>query len=313
MNAMLQPEVPLVGVFFDEPADVYYRRALGEASNSALTVIDEQTPRHYWHWVHHPEDDESTTALTFGKAFHTATLEPEIFGDLYTVLPADAPRDLRHLRDAQKPSDSTKRAIEWWDSWTAHSASRAVLTRADYDLALAMAASLRAYEMAFKVGGHEVSITAGELFDACRKEVTFRWIDEDTGLPCKSRMDVYEADLQFGGDLKSCLDGSRAAFSRAINRHRYHVQHGHYCEGARVCGVPLRSFAFFPVEKCRPHVPASWHVDAPSEARGWDIRQRSMRKLARCMETNTWPGHTTTVEPIGIPAYGHYDADKDQT
>lgn len=305
MNAQLQPESPRVGVFPNEPAEVYYQRRLDEASNSGLTVLDERSPRHYLHWVTTPADDEESAALAFGKAFHTATLEPEVFGDTYGVLPADAPRDLRRFRDAKKPSDETLASIDWWDTWDAANAGRAMMTRAGYDLAVAMATSLRAYQMTFPGG---VTMTGAELFDACQKEVTLRWVDEETGIACKARADLWLAELSFAGDLKSAMDGSREAFSRAINRHRYHVQHCHYSEGFRVCGVPLKSFAFFPVEKDAPHVPASWHIDAPSEERGWAIRQRSMRKLAACLASGEWPGHTSTVEKIGIPAYGHYDA-----
>lgn len=309
MNAQLKPAD--TGIAYDEPADVYYRRVLGEASNSALTVIDEGSPAHYLHWVEHPEDDENSEALAFGKAFHTATLEPQLFGDLYGVLPADAPKDMRYLRDAKKPSDATLASIEWWDTWEAKNRGRAMLTAHAYALVRAMAASMRAYVMDFDIDGRTISVRCGELFDACAKEVTVRWTDDDTGLPCKLRADIYEPDLALAGDLKSCLDASRAAFSRAINTHRYHVQHTHYCEGFRAVGAPLKSFPFFPVEKKRPHVPASWHIDAPSEARGWEIRQRSMRKLAACVSAGVFPGYTTTVSPIGIPAYGHYDSDKD--
>lgn len=309
MSAQLQPEIGRI--IYDEPGEVYYRRVLGEANNGALTIIDEGSPAHYLHWVSHPEDDESSTALAFGKAFHTATLEPELFGSLYTVLPADAPRDLRHLRDAKTKGDSTKASIEWWDEWDARSAGRMLLSASDYAQVVAMATSLRRYVMTFKSGGRDIAVKCGELFDECAKEVTVRWVDDETGLPCKARADLYAPDLNFAGDLKSCLNASRAAFSRAINTHRYHVQHAHYCEGFRACGAPLSTFGFFPVEKIRPHVAASWHIDGPSESRGWEIRQRSIRKLAHCVKTGEFPGYTTTVEPIGIPAYGHYDSDKD--
>lgn len=304
MNAVLKPEVPRLGIFTDEPAETYYQRVLGEASNSALTIIDERSPAHYLHWVNNPDDDEETAALTFGKAFHMATLEPERFGDTYGVLPVDAPRDLRHLRGAKKPSDSTLESIEWWDNWTEANAGRVMLSANDYAKAAAMGASLRAYEMDF----NGTVITGADLFDACQKEVTVRWVDEETGLLCKLRADIWSEELAFAGDLKSCLDGSFEAFSKAIYRHRYHVQHGHYCEGFRAAGFSLRSFGFFPVEKDAPHVPASWHIDPPAEERGWAIRQRSMRKLKACMESGRWPGHTTTVQSISLPAFAFYDA-----
>jgi hypothetical protein len=315
MNAQLKPAEPVIadGLHTDIPADVYYTRQLDVASNSGLTILDERSPAHYRYWVEHPEADRQTDALVFGNAFDCATLEPALFGDRYAVLPGDAPRDLRYLRNAGKKSDTTKAAIDWWDAFDAANSGRTFLTRDDYDRALAMGRSLRAYEMAFTVDGRDIHVTAGELFDACMKQVTIYWTDEETGVRCKARLDLLEPDIAFAGDLKSARDASRAGFSRAINAHRYHVQAAGYVDGCRASGYPLKSFAFFPVEKDAPYVPASWHVDAPAEQRGWDIRQRSLRKLATCLRTGRWPGHTTTVEAIGIPAFGFYDADKDGT
>lgn len=291
----------------NESGELYYPRVLGEANNSALTVIDTKTPMHYFHWVHDKGDDEEeSAALAFGKAFHAATLEPELFRDTYCVLPADAPRRPTAAQwNAKNPSPDSLRSMDWWTDWNARSAGRAEMTRAAYDTAVAMAVSLRAYRMTFGA----TTMTGAELFDACEKEVTVRWQDEETGLQCKLRADLWSEELAFAGDLKSARDATKEAFSRAINAHRYHVQHCHYSEGFRAAGSPIRSFAFFPVEKVAPYVPASWHIDAPSEERGWAIRQRSMKKLAACMASGEWPGPTTTIESIGIPAFGHYDSE----
>lgn len=302
MNARLQDATGRI--LLDEAPEAYYVRRLDEASNSGLTIIDQQTPLHYHWWVTHPdEDEEQSAALAFGKAFHCATLEPEAFRSTYSVLPVDAPRDMRRFRDAKKPSAETIASIDWWDAWESRNSGRVMMTRTSFDLAVAMAGSLRAYRMKFG----DVVLTGAELFDSCQKEVTLRWVDEETGVDCKARADLWNEELAFAGDLKSARDATYEAFSRAINSHRYHVQHCHYSEGFRCCGHPLKSFAFFPVEKLAPYAPASWHIDAPSEDRGWAIRQRSMRKLAACLKSGEWPGPTITVESIGIPAYGHYD------
>lgn len=306
MNAQIK-EAPRLGVFADEPAEAYYVRRLDEASNSGLAVIDERSPAHYRYWVENADDDADSEALAFGKALHCAFLEPERFGDCYGVLPAEAPRDLRHLRKAKKPSDSTLESIEWWDAWEASNAGRLMLTRSAYDLATAMAASARAMVLDF--GG--TTITMADLLGECQTEVTVRWVDEETGILCKLRADLYAEELQFAADLKSCLDASREAFSRAVFRHRYHAQHAHYCEGFRAAGAPLRSFFFLPVEKDRPHVPAAYHLDPPAEERGWEIRQRSMRKLAHCLKTGEWPGHTRAVESLSLPAFAFYDNTKE--
>lgn len=312
MSAQLKPATDWpVGIFTDVPAEQYHRREIGVANNTALGIIDERSPAHLLHWYTSDDegDKEESASLAFGKAFHCAVLEPDVFDDLYMVLPADMPRDLRHLRNAKKPSDDTLRSIEAWDAWEEHARGRIILPAATLDLAKAMAASMRGMVMEFKGDAAPVEITVAELLEECETEVTLYWIDEETGIRCKARADLYARALRWAGDLKSVLDAAREAFAKAIFRHRYHVQHSHYCEGFRTLGEPLASFVFLPVEKEKPHVPASWHLGPVSEERGNEVRRRSMNKLLRCLETGRWPGHTTTVEEIHLPAFAFYHGD----
>lgn len=312
MSAVLQerPAESKVGqILLDEPPEVYYVRRLDVASNSGLSVLDNDEngcPARYYHYITAGEETEEETAdMRFGKGFHMAFLEPERFDSVYAVMPSDAPRDMRRFRDAKKPSIETLRSIDWWDNFEAKHAGHIFLTAKDYDDSRAMAESLRKLPMEFNNGS--LKILTGELLDLCETEVTIYWVDEETGIVCKLRADLWCEELSFGGDLKSAKSASRAGFARAINSRRYHVGHAHYCEGFRAVGKPLKSFALLPVEKVKPFIAASWHVDSPSEERGWALRQRAMRKLKQCLETGQWPGYTTTVESIGIPAYGHYD------
>src|SRR5690606_12577178 len=104
---------------------------LDEANNTGLTLIDEYSPAHFWHYVHEPHDD-STKETDFGRMYHCASLEPDVFGTTYAVMPEDAPRDLRRFRNAKKPSDETLRAIEWWDEFEARNAGKVFVPRSDY-------------------------------------------------------------------------------------------------------------------------------------------------------------------------------------
>lgn len=309
MNAVLQEQPYPVGIFPDEAPESYYVRRLDVASASGLSVLDNDEdgcPARYFYYVNEAVDDEDATAdKDFGKAFHMAFLEPDRFGDVYTVMPSDAPRDLRRYRDAKTKSVDTQRSIDWWDNFEAVNGGKVFLTAKAYDDCRGMADSLRRLPMEFDKG--KVKILAGELLELCQTEVTVRWIDEETGIACKLRADLWCDELAFAGDLKSARTASRAGFSRAINARRYHVAHAHYCEGFRAVGHALRSFALLPVEKVRPYIAASWHVDSVSEERGWALRQRAMSRLKACLDSGRWPGYTTTIESIGIPAYGHYD------
>jgi len=315
MNALAKPADPVepIGIFPNEPAETYYVRRLDVASASGLSVLDNDEDgcpaRYHYYMTEAAEDEDDNAAKDFGKAFHMAFLEPDRFDDAYAVMPADAPRDLRRYRESKTRSATTLASIDWWDAFEANNAGKLFLTANDMDMARGMASSMRRLPIEFD--GGKLKILAGELLELCQTEVTVRWIDPDTGILCKLRADLWCEELAFAGDLKSARSASLSAFGRAINARRYHVAHAHYCEGFRVAGKPVSHFALLPVEKAKPYIAASWRVDAVSEERGWALRQRAMRRLQRCLQTNEWPGYTRSIEPIGIPAFGHYDIRED--
>ena len=306
MSAQLKEQPLKVGIFPNESADDYYVRRLDVASNSGLSVLDNDEdgcPARYFYYITEAaEDEDATKEKDFGKAFHMAFLEPDRFDDVYAVMPQDAPADMRRFRDAKKPSTATLASIDWWDNFAAKNAGKTFLTAKAMDDCRGMAESLRRLPIEFP----GVKILCGELLALCQTEVSVYWIDEDTGIQCKLRADLFSEELAFAGDVKSARSASRAGFSRAINARRYHVAHAHYCEGFRAVGCPLRSFALLPAEKIRPYIAAAWHIDPASEERGWALRQRAMSRLKQCLDTGIWHGYTTTIQPIGIPAYGHY-------
>lgn len=298
-------------ILYDVPADDYYRRDRRVGNFSGLKLIAEQSLAHYAHYC--DGHDAETEGKRFGKAWHVALLEPERFGDCYRVLPADRPKDLRYLRNAGKPSQATLDAIAWWDEWDAAESTAITVEASEFELARAMATSLRALVLEFPGAP---PLTVGELFDMSQKEVTIRWEEEvevdgqTVVVPMKGRADVYNPEFAFAFDPKSCLSASPSRFSAAVTSYYYHLQHVVYTRGFAACGAPLRAFGFLPTEKTAPYIAASYYVDAVSEERGQAVFASSLRKLARAILTDQWPGYTTTLTPIGIKAWGHYDADE---
>lgn len=306
MNAQLK-EQPLGLELLYEPAETYYVRRLDEASNSGLKIIDERSPAHYRWWIENPEADKGSDDFDFGKLFHCAVLEPDHVDARFGFMPNDAPRDLRHLRNAKAPSKTTLEAIAWWDEWEASNVGRTLVPVSAMDTARRMADNLRDHVLRIPTGDREVKILGVELLDLCRTEVTYRWTDPRTGIKCKSRADLVCEELAFGGDLKSALDASPSAFARAVARLRYHQQHVHYCDGAQAAGTPWRDFLFLACEKVEPYVPAVYVIPAMAEERGRVLRDRALDTLARCLRDDRWPGYTETVTELNLPAWAYYD------
>lgn len=302
MNAQLKPAEPRGIILLDEPAEVYHQRVLGVANCGGLKIIDQQSPAHYAHWIADPEAGIETPALRFGKALHCAVLEPDVFARTYCVLPQDAPqRPTDAMRNAKTPSESSVARVEWWDSWDAEHAGAIMLSAADYDRVQGMAASARRHP-----------VTAAML-DGGQREVTMRWTEavelpdgDVVDVPCKIRVDVWHKSLRYFMDLKSTADASPEGFSRSVASYRYHVQHCHYSEGAKACGIDLRAFLFLAIESVAPFVVAPYGIDAAAEERGYQLRERAMQRLAVCTRANLWPGYSDQVTELSIPGWAFY-------
>lgn len=291
-----------------EPAETYHQRHLDIANNGGLALLDTTTPLHFHHWVHSEETAAESATFALGRAYHASVLEPEKFADEFICLPDSAPKDLRRFRGAAKPSQETLDSIAWWDMWTEANAGRTILPAENRERLIGMAASQRRLRLTFG----KVTLTLGDLIDACRKEVSAYWIDPVTGVKCKARFDLVEEDLGFLGDLKSAMDAGENAFAKAAARHRYHQQQAHYCEGFReITGKAPRAFSFLPVEKEPPYAAAAWNLGAASHELGYGLQQRALRKLAACLASGQWPGYPETIKTIELPTWAHYELGDD--
>lgn len=91
-----------------------------------------------------------------------------------------------------------------------------ILKPADYDTVCSMRDSVMRHSI------------AGKLLEGVETEVAAIWTDEATGISCKAKIDGLPGDDDCLIDLKSTLDASPLAFSKAIANFSYHRQAAHY-------------------------------------------------------------------------------------
>lgn len=288
-----------IGLFFDEPEDVYHKTILGELSCSAIKQLL-RSPAHYRAWCDRELDENETIAKRFGKALHCAVLEPERFAKVYAELPEDAPRRPSITqRNAKKPSDDTLIAIQWWDRW--ERMGKLTLGRDDMRRIQGMQESARSHPWAHR------------LLRNGRSEVVARWLDEATGLPGKLRADYFAEDTtRRVVDVKAVVDASFKGFQRALSNYDYPLQQAHYCEGFRRIEKPLDAFVFLAIEHEPPYVCQPYLLDPEAEAVGQMLRERGARILKRCMDANRFPGYSDEIESISLPPWALKDTRGEQ-
>lgn len=264
------------GMHRDVPSAIYHERVPGMLSSGALQLAA-RSPAHLRAWLD-GTDSAPTPALVVGQAFHCATLEPERFARDFAAEP--------DFGDCRKKENKAAR-----DAWRAANAGAQCLPAEDHATVLAMRASVLAHPI------------AGRMILDGVPELTVRWRDPETGLPCKLRTDYYVADLGMAVDLKSTEDAGPKAFARSIAEYGYHLQNAHYANGFDVIGAPLAHFVFVAVEKAPPYGVAVYSLDVGSLERGHARVRALSRSIADCVATNHWPCYPETIQQIELPPW----------
>jgi len=292
-DAVEQPAPPpewTAGVFYDMPEAEYHYRRLGECNQSGLKILRNRTPAHYKQWVldsHKPKTLadrlKEKKHFKFGKIVHKRILEPEAFHRLYLLQP-----------DFGAMQSSTNRAKR--DAWLAEQDPEAIIVeQKDIDTANGMYESIMRHK------------TARLVIENGRPEVTLRWVCPRTGLRCKIRVDWYSEAFAFAMDLKSTDDASPLWFGQTVARYDYHVQHCFYSEGIKANGLPIDNYIIMPVEKDPPHAVATYHIDAASEERGFQLLDKSMDLMKQCVENDHWPAYSEDITTLTLPGWAYSD------
>lgn len=266
----------------DIPASEYHVKRLGEISNSGIKRLL-RSPAHYRAWIEDAEENVDTPALVFGRAFHCALLEPNVYADTYVVEP--------DFGDCRFKENKAAR-----DAWRSANAGKELISASDQARITAMITSVYAHPIASR------AVISG------RPEVTLRWTDEESGLPCKARADYFvDGKMRYVLDVKTCEDASPEVFAKAVHKYGYHVQHAHYSEGFRAIGLPLHNYLILAVEHKAPYAVAVYHIDAAAELRGFELRQRAIDAAQRCTESGVWPAYATSITQLALPAWALKD------
>ncbi|EDI2639645.1 DNA breaking-rejoining protein [Salmonella enterica subsp. enterica serovar Kentucky] len=178
-------------------------------------------------------------------------------------------------------------ADELLDAWRENPGNKILVTRQQYETALAIQSALYAHPEAGKLLQNPTRAV----------EVSYFGIDDDTGLDIRVRPDVeleYEG-LRIGFDLKTISmwdvkeDSLKSRLHREITMLDYHLSAGMYCNVA-----DLDKFAWIFVNKDEGYhwVAVVWASDSLLELGKLEYR-RTIRAIANAMDTGEWPAPVT--------------------
>lgn len=236
----------------------------------------------------------ATPALQFGSLYHTVILEPELIGQLYAVVPKDAPkRPTRIQREAKKPSLETLEAIHWWNEFDARNEGKTIVDVADIMLCQQMRqAMLKNLACRNALEEHRL-YTEASLF----------WQDPATGVKCRARPDIIRADGLII-DPKTCVDASEDAFQRAAWNFGYYRQAAMYLDGwEAVSGEKPKAFIFLAQESEAPFLCRAYVASPQLIEYGRVQLREDLERFAKCEQTGIWPGLGDKPAELNLPAW----------
>jgi exodeoxyribonuclease VIII len=267
------------GIYYDLSNQDYH--AGPGISKSGLDAIAKSPAHYYSRYLDpaRPAAPEPTPSMKTGTLAHCVILESEQFENRYLVRPEGI--DLR-----------TKEGRAWAATIDP---GLDVITAEQYARAIAQAESIKRLP------------DVAEAFANGRSEVSAFWTDKETGVLCKCRPDFVHdasADGVILFDLKTTQDASPAEFGRSVAKWRYHVQAAWYSDGYRqATGKDVIAYVFVAVENDWPHFCSAVMLDPLADAEGAALYRRNLNTYAECLQSGNWPGYSTAIETISLPAW----------
>ena len=115
------------------------------------------------------------------------------------------------------------------------------------------------------------------------------------------------------------MNGSHAAFSRAVNDFGYHQSAALYSDGIKaIYGHYPTHWFHVVIEKSAPHCVAIWQLPQEDIERGRWQNRFAIRAFAECLSKNKWPGYgeVRDGQPIpqcGLPQWARKQIDEGET
>lgn len=165
---------------------------------------------------------------------------------------------------------------------------------------------LQATKIAQAVRRHPL---ASEIFTKGRAEVSFYWIDADTGVTCRGRVDWLRDDMIV--DLKTARygTGTEDAFGRQSATYDYPLSAAVYTDGYEALTGKTLPFITVTVETAPPYIVRVYRYTDDDLDIGRDRWRRALEEYATREQTGDWTA-PDEIQTVSLPGwYGHDDTD----
>lgn len=243
-----------------------------------------KSPKHFWAKHLAPEriPDTETDAMRFGKAVHMCLFEHQLFIKNYVAEPNVDKR--------------TKEGKLEFATFIANSAGKTIISANDMEAVKCIRDAVLNKK------------TSRKLLNNGLPEHELYWIDPETGIHCKAKLDyLIEPCKQFPNglilDLKTTINADPTEFAKSIYNFGYYNQMAFYCNAVKIIyktsDYPL--FIYIPVEKSAPFECYFFAGDETMLEIGLQENSRLLKLYSNCTTSGKWYGYEDKVQTISLP------------
>lgn len=263
---------PKPGIYQNVPFESYLR--WNAVSNSRLSLA-ERSLKHF----RYCRFDKQSNAMRFGSLTHCGQLEPLSVARRYAVMPAFHAMPENVTADG---SPTQSKNTTWYRKkvldFTAANIGKTVVDEAVYmemeQVVTALCESERARYYLGNPGPVEVSIV---------------WVDPETGLTCKARIDKITTAQGCLSDLKTTVCARKFAWS--ICDWGYHRQMALYQRGWLILTGEKLTPALVAVESSQPYCVRAAPLSLEFLQTGHAEVSMLLQKVEEATESDEWPGY----------------------
>lgn len=231
-------------------------------NHSLLKALGDRTPAHALSYLNEP--NTPTNAMALGTMIHAAVLEPDKFAKNYVGVSGDG---------RTKAVKDTKKAVR--------EAGQIPVPQSDMETTARILANLSAHNRASALLGLVVLA-----------EKTLTWIDPETQVACKARIDGIVPAARMAFDLKTSNDISERAIEKSIVNFDWDTQGAWYLDGLQIC-LPdqIDHFVHIVCETDKPNLVRVVAMDDATFSMGRFKNKHRLATIGRCMTREIWPGY----------------------
>jgi len=253
-------------------------------NNSTIKRVVEKSVLHAHYELSHPSTP--TDPQMEGRAFHAMLLQPEIFKTEFAEMPVTE-KGIKHRRD-------TKKGAEAWDKYEEEHPNAWPLKKVMVLKHEAMRESIMRNPTA------RTLIENASMMEACSV-----WEHPEYGFPCKAKFDIYGTFEGYGTitDVKTTVDASDAAWTRAVDNFGYVTQAPWYLDGLNELSEAERRFLFIAVEKTPPYAVQVHELNSLAMFEGRYRIRKVCAKWDKALRTKSFPSYQGGVNLHGLAAW----------